>query len=89
MKNLRPRHTFLGFAVYILGLATMATGLQEKATFLQAFEHPSVRAAAMVCPALIGALLAVTGALYLYHHAPPVHLTDCVEEPDSSYDCLA
>eukprot|EP00873_Tetraselmis_striata_P021299 jgi/Tetstr1/441563/TSEL_029792.t1 len=70
-RSYGPGHIFGGLAVYILGLATMATGLQEKATFLQTLGKKEVRDPALVMPAVMVLLLAATGGLYLYHHAPP------------------
>ena len=61
-------------------IVPLQTGLQEKAAFIQAFQHASIRSSVMVCPALIGILLAVTGAFYLYHHAPMAQTTGRVHE---------
>lgn len=65
-----PGHIFGGLMAYVLGLATMATGLQEKATFLQTLGKKDVRDPALVMPAVMVLLLAATAGLYLYHHAP-------------------
>jgi hypothetical protein len=70
-RALGPLHRFLGQAIFVGGLATMAAGVQEKATFVQAFaKPPSVHAAVMALPALLVVLLLLLGLAVMFHHAP-------------------
>lgn len=49
------------------------TGIQEKATFVQAFAKPaSLHSAAMALPAALVPLLLLTAVGVLYHHATPL-----------------
>lgn len=57
--------------MYIAGLATMMTGIQEKATFLQLAGHVSVASAAMRLPAALQIVLILLGVAVMYHHAVP------------------
>jgi hypothetical protein len=71
-RALAPLHAYLGKAVFVGGLATMAAGIQEKQTFIQTLAKPSsVFAGVMRLPVLIQVLLLLTGIAILYHHVPP------------------
>ncbi|PRW57060.1 Transmembrane ascorbate ferrireductase 1 [Chlorella sorokiniana] len=71
-RALGPLHSYLGKAILVAGLATMAVGIQEKQTFVQAFAKPaSLYEPRMWLPGLIQLLLLATGLAVLYHHAPP------------------
>ena len=67
---LSPVHVFLGRSIFALGLAAAATGLQEKATFLQAFGKAGVTTAAVRLPAVLQLLLASIALCVLWQHAP-------------------
>ncbi|KAL4452375.1 hypothetical protein ABPG75_008037 [Micractinium tetrahymenae] len=70
-QALGPLHRFLGKAVFTAGIATMAAGIQEKATFVQAFgKPPGLHAAIMALPAALVVLLLVLALVVLFHHAP-------------------
>eukprot|EP00879_Flechtneria_rotunda_P003581 GHRR01003815.1.p1 GENE.GHRR01003815.1~~GHRR01003815.1.p1 ORF type:complete len:293 (+),score=68.89 GHRR01003815.1:1580-2458(+) len=68
---LGPQHRFQGLAVYITGMAAAAVGLQEKATFLQAFGQKGVYSGFIRLPALTELLLVATVILVLYHYPIP------------------
>lgn len=61
---------FLGRAIFGLGLTAMATGLQEKATFLQTIAKAGVTSAAMRLPAMLQLVLAAIALGVLWHHVP-------------------
>ncbi|PNW74130.1 hypothetical protein CHLRE_13g586600v5 [Chlamydomonas reinhardtii] len=71
---LGPLHRYLGAATWLAGLGAIATGLQEKITFMQmskvvtgaALYGPAVRV-----PAAVLVLLVVLAALVLYFQVPP------------------
>ncbi|KAL4450060.1 hypothetical protein ABPG77_010729 [Micractinium sp. CCAP 211/92] len=68
---LGPLHRFLGKAAFAGGIATMAVGIQEKATFVQAFNKPpSLHASILALPAALVVLLLALALAVLYHHAP-------------------
>jgi cytochrome b-561 len=67
---LAPIHAFFGLATFFGGLAAMAAGLQEKATFSQAFGGAGVRSAALRLPALLQVLLLALALAVGYHFAP-------------------
>jgi hypothetical protein len=81
-QALGPIHRFLGRAVFLSGLAAAAMGLQEKATFLQAFGKKEVRSADVAAPAwaallllalgsaVLGAQAAADGGAAQHHHLP-------------------
>lgn len=46
-------------------------GIQEKATFLQAYQEAQVFGGAMQVPAVLQLFLALVGMAVLYHHAAP------------------
>ncbi|GAB4818765.1 hypothetical protein N2152v2_005811 [Parachlorella kessleri] len=68
-RALGPLHIFLGKAIYTLGMATMAVGIQEKATFIQLGQKPGVFAGIMRLPAVLELFLAFTTAAVLFHHS--------------------
>lgn len=71
---LGPVHRFLGMSTWALGMATIATGVQEKTTFVQMGKKLSgeqVFDPIMRLPATIVLMLALTALLVLFHHAPP------------------
>lgn len=68
---LGPLHRFLGLAVYGTGMAAAAVGLQEKATFLQAFGKKAVNSSFIRLPALAELLLVATVLLVMWHYAAP------------------
>eukprot|EP00887_Chlorella_sp_A99_P006704 scaffold3.g6704.t1 len=70
-RALGPLHAFLGKSVFVLGLAAMAVGIQEKTTFVQLGQKPALFSPAMRLPAVLQLLLAFTGMAVLFHHAPP------------------
>ncbi|KAL4857341.1 putative transmembrane ascorbate ferrireductase 2 [Chlorella vulgaris] len=98
-RALGPLHTFLGRSIFAAGLATMAVGIQEKATFVQAFAKPALRSGVMTLPAALVVLVLLLGIAVLYHHATPaapapqqqwereevVSLVEAVE-PSTSFD---
>jgi len=70
---LSPLHMYLGRATYVLGLATMTVGIQEKTTFIQMGSHLQGSAlfrSYLRIPASLQLLIAFTGLVVLYHHAP-------------------
>jgi hypothetical protein len=71
---LGPIHRFLGLSTWAMGLATAATGIQEKTTFLQTglkLAGDQVYGPVMRLPALVLLMLALTALLVMFHHAPP------------------
>ena len=54
-----PMHRFFGGATFVVGMATVMVGVQEKTTFLQLVQHPGVRDGIMQVPAFLQILLAV------------------------------
>ncbi|KAK9814792.1 hypothetical protein WJX72_011556 [[Myrmecia] bisecta] len=90
-QAIAPLHTFLGKAVFVAGLATMAAGIQEKTTFLQMGKKLTGEAlfgAEMRIPAALQLLLIFTGLLVLFHHQPPAANTTPrrpVREGDGSF----
>jgi len=67
---LGPFHKFVGRAVWCMGLAAMATGIQEKTTFLQAGKGLSGDAlfgAVIRLPGVALLLLALLACLVLFH----------------------
>ena len=70
-KALGPIHRFLGMAIFVSGLATMAVGVQEKTTFVQASTNPPLFSSVMRLPGAILVFLLLTGAVVLFHHATP------------------
>ncbi|GBF88435.1 hypothetical protein Rsub_01147 [Raphidocelis subcapitata] len=70
-QALGPVHRFLGRAVFVCGLAAAAMGLQEKATFLQAFGKKDVRSPDIAAPAWAALLLLPLGAAVLGAQAAP------------------
>ena len=80
---LGPIHRFLGLSTWGLGLATAATGIQEKTAFLQMGKKlagDEVFGPIMRLPALTLLMLALTALLVLFHHAPPA-APPAVKEP--------
>ncbi|CAL8471335.1 g10877 [Coccomyxa elongata] len=72
-ESLAPYHIFLGRATFILGLATMAAGIQEKTQFVSAAKKLSgsgLYSGAMSLPAVIEIFLALVGLAVMYHHVP-------------------
>jgi hypothetical protein len=70
---LSPLHMYLGRATYVLGLATMTVGIQEKTTFIQMGSHLQGSAlfrSYLRIPASLQLLVAFTGLVVLYHHVP-------------------
>ncbi|KAK9789944.1 hypothetical protein WJX73_007091 [Symbiochloris irregularis] len=70
--ELAPIHTFLGRCIYVLGLANMAVGIQEKASLTQLgkkLSNLSLRQPIMTLPAALLPLLAALGVLVLVHHS--------------------
>ncbi|KAG2497179.1 hypothetical protein HYH03_004768 [Edaphochlamys debaryana] len=70
---LGPLHRFAGAATWVAGLAAVATGLQEKVTFLQmgkGLKAPAVFGPIIRLPAVCLPLLVVLGAAVLYMQAP-------------------
>lgn len=70
--QLAPLHTFLGRCIYVLGLANMAVGIQEKASLTQLSKKLSslaLRQPIMTLPAALLPLLAALGVLVLVHHS--------------------
>ena len=51
------------------GACAVQTGIQEKATFSQAFQKVGMFSAVMKLPAVLCVLLALTGAAVLWHHS--------------------
>lgn len=70
-QALGPYHRFWGLAVYAAGMAAAATGLQEKATFLQAFGKKGVYSSFLRLPAVAELLLLATVLLVLWQYAAP------------------
>eukprot|EP00197_Chlamydomonas_leiostraca_P002725 CAMPEP_0202857748 /NCGR_PEP_ID=MMETSP1391-20130828/565_1 /ASSEMBLY_ACC=CAM_ASM_000867 /TAXON_ID=1034604 /ORGANISM="Chlamydomonas leiostraca, Strain SAG 11-49" /LENGTH=268 /DNA_ID=CAMNT_0049536589 /DNA_START=138 /DNA_END=944 /DNA_ORIENTATION=+ len=71
---LGPVHKFAGYATWSCGLAAMATGLQEKVTFLQlgkALSGDALYGAVIRLPAVAVVLLVVLAVSVLYHQVPP------------------
>jgi cytochrome b-561 len=54
-----PIHRFFGGATFVVGMATVMVGVQEKTTFLQLVQHPGVRGGIMQVPAFLQVVLAV------------------------------
>lgn len=54
-----PMHRFFGGATFVVGMATVMVGVQEKTTFLQLVQHPQVRAGIMQIPALLQVCIAI------------------------------
>jgi cytochrome b-561 len=70
-----PLHRFFGGATFVVGMTTAMVGLQEKTTFLQLAQHPSVRGGAMQLPAFLQVVLAafvaaVAFRMFLYRLIP-------------------
>jgi len=61
-----PLHKFFGGATFVVGMMTVMVGLQEKTTFLQLVQHPSVRAGIMQIPAILQVLMAVFTVLVMF-----------------------
>lgn len=59
-------HTFCGGATLCVGMMTLMVGVQEKTTFLQLVQKPSVRGALMQIPAIIQVGVALFTVLVLY-----------------------
>ena len=69
--ELAPVHAFLGMLVFGGGAAVMATGIQEKATFVQLVAKPaSVYSGVMRVPVALVLLVLLTTAAVLFHHVP-------------------
>ncbi|KXZ47371.1 hypothetical protein GPECTOR_36g92 [Gonium pectorale] len=71
---LGPVHRFVGMTAWVAGLAAVATGVQEKLTFLQLgrkMAGPDLYGPAVRVPAAVLPLLVALAALVLYHQAPP------------------
>ncbi|GLC43932.1 hypothetical protein PLESTB_000211100 [Pleodorina starrii] len=70
---LGPLHRFWGMAAWLAGLGAVATGLQEKVTFIQMKGLPreDLYRSIVRLPAVVLPLLVVLAALVLYHQAPP------------------
>lgn len=68
-QALGPYHIFLGRAIFVLGLAAAAVGVQEKATFSQLAGGTGVRSAGMRLPATLELALAAVGVAVLWQHA--------------------
>ncbi|KAG1663800.1 hypothetical protein FOA52_004358 [Chlamydomonas sp. UWO 241] len=74
-QSLAPLHKFVGMATWVCGLAAMATGLQEKATFTQtgkSLAGDALHSGVMRIPAIAVVLLALLGITVLYHQVVPV-----------------
>lgn len=71
-KALGPVHIFLGSAVFILGMAVILTGVQEKTTFLQLANHKGVHTAVIRLPAALQIVLILLTLSVLYHLMPGV-----------------
>ncbi|KAI8469941.1 MAG: cytochrome b561 [Monoraphidium minutum] len=69
-EALGPIHRFVGQATYCAGLAAAASGLQEKATFLQLVGKKAVYSSHIRAPALAAALLLPLALLVLSAYAP-------------------
>lgn len=54
-----PLHRFFGGATFVVGMATVMVGVQEKTTFLQLVQHPSVRGGIMQVPAFLQICIAM------------------------------
>lgn len=54
----------------------MQVGIQEKTTFVQTSQKPSLFAAVMKLPATLNLLLALTTMAVLYHHAAPAAIDE-------------
>lgn len=94
---LMPLHRFAGAAVHFMGLAAAATGLQEKATFLQAFGKKALRSGHIVLPAVIILLLACTGVAVAWQMAaarathaaqPPLRKSDGDDDDDHDMESV-
>ncbi|KAL6763634.1 eukaryotic cytochrome b561-domain-containing protein [Haematococcus lacustris] len=71
---LGPLHKFSGKAVWVMGLAAIATGLQEKTSFLQmgkGLKGDQLYSGIVRLPAVAMVLLALLGLVVLYHQVPP------------------
>ncbi|GAX77908.1 hypothetical protein CEUSTIGMA_g5350.t1 [Chlamydomonas eustigma] len=70
---LGPVHRFLGMSTWIMGVAAMATGIQEKVTFIQmgkALSGVDLYSNLVRIPAIILVLLPLLAMAVLYHQAP-------------------
>jgi len=56
-QQLAPWHVWLGRATFLVGLATILVGVQEKTTFAQIFSKLPVRSAAMQLPVFLNLLV--------------------------------
>ena len=65
-----PIHGFLGLSTFIFGIAAIALGLQEKATFIQLVSSPGVRNISMQLPVAAVVLLGFYAFFTLYHFVP-------------------
>jgi cytochrome b-561 len=54
-----PMHRFFGGATFVVGMATVMVGVQEKTTFLQLVQHPGVRDGIMQVPAVLQIFVAL------------------------------
>lgn len=59
-------HKFFGGATFCVGMGTIMVGLQEKTTFLQLVQHPSVRSGIMQIPAFMQIFLACFSILVMF-----------------------
>ncbi|KAF5837034.1 eukaryotic cytochrome b561-domain-containing protein [Dunaliella salina] len=72
---LGPFHKFVGRAVWCMGLAAMATGIQEKTTFLQTgkgLSGDALYGGIIVLPGVALLMLALLACLVLFHQTPTV-----------------
>mmetsp|Transcript_446 Transcript_446/g.904 ORF Transcript_446/g.904 Transcript_446/m.904 type:complete len:290 (-) Transcript_446:378-1247(-) len=70
---LGPVHHYFGMAIWVMGLAAMATGLQEKVTFTQLLKpvpKEGLFTGIIRIPAVVEVLLAVLALLVLYFQVP-------------------
>ncbi|GIL75477.1 hypothetical protein Vretimale_8111 [Volvox reticuliferus] len=71
---LGPLHRFWGMAAWLAGLGAIASGLQEKVTFIhmkKPLTGKELHGLVVRLPAIVMPLLVVLAALVLYHQAPP------------------
>ncbi|EFJ50224.1 hypothetical protein VOLCADRAFT_116942 [Volvox carteri f. nagariensis] len=70
---LGPLHRFWGAAAWLAALGAVATGLQEKVTFMQmkTLTRKDLFGPAVRLPAVVLPLLVVLALLVLYHQVPP------------------